>query len=113
MDLKPTDVIGRDLVIKGEIHGDEDLIVEGRVQGNISLKKHLIIERTGVIDADIQMENITVKGEMNGNMKASDKVEIMADARVNGDIKSPRVVIEDGAKFRGVVDMEVHLPDNI
>jgi cytoskeletal protein CcmA (bactofilin family) len=104
-DMDTAGVIGRGLFIKGELHGEEDLIIEGRVEGEISLKKHLVIEQTGIILADIQTENITIKGEMRGNMSATDKVEIHASARVVGDIIAPRVVIEDGAKFKGHIEM--------
>ncbi len=104
-DMDTAGVIGRGLFIKGELHGEEDLIIEGRVEGEISLKKHLVIEQTGVILADIQTENITIKGEMRGNMAATDKVEIHASAHVVGDIIAPRVVIEDGAKFKGHIEM--------
>ena len=113
MALKPTDIIGKAIVIKGELQGEEDLIIEGRVEGIIALKKHLIIEKTGVIHADVQMESITVKGEVNGNIVATNRVEITADAKVTSDIKSPRVVIEDGAKFKGAIEMDVKLPDNL
>ncbi len=106
-------VIGKGIVIKGELHGEEDLVIEGRVEGSIALKKHLIVETTGVVMADVQTENITIKGEMNGNMVASDKVEITAEARVIGDIKAPRVVIDDGARYRGNVEMAVDLPGGI
>ena len=98
-------VIGRGLFIKGELHGEEDLIIEGRVEGVITLKSHLIIETTGVILADIHTENITIKGEMRGNMMATDKVTIFADAKVTGDITAPRVLIEDGAQFKGHIEM--------
>src|SRR3990172_3800692 len=104
-DMDTAGGIGRGLLIKGELHGEEDLIIEGRVEGEISLKKHLVIESTGVILADIQTENITIKGEMRGNMIASEKVEILANARVVGDIRAPRVVIEDGAHFKGHIEM--------
>ena len=106
-------VIGKGIVIKGELHGEEDLVIEGRVEGSIALKKHLIVETTGVVMADVQTENITIKGEMNGNMVASDKVEITAEARVIGDIKAPRVVIDDGARYRGNVEMAVEIPGGI
>ena len=106
-------VIGKGIVIKGELHGEEDLVIEGRVEGSIALRKHLIVETTGVVMADVQTENITIKGEMNGNMVASDKVEITAEARVIGDIKAPRVVIDDGARYRGNVEMAVELPGGI
>jgi len=101
----PAGIIARGLFIKGELHGEDDLIIEGRVEGEITLKKHLIIESTGVILADIQTENITIKGELRGNMLATNKVAIFADARVTGDIIAPRVVIEDGAQFRGHIEM--------
>jgi cytoskeletal protein CcmA (bactofilin family) len=104
-DMDTAGVIGRGLFIKGELRGEEDLIIEGRVEGEISLKKHLVIETTGIILADIQTEDITIKGEMRGNMNASDKVEIHSAARVVGDIVAPRVVIEDGAKFKGHIEM--------
>jgi len=106
-------IIGKGIVIKGELHGEEDLIIEGRVEGSIALRKHLIVETTGVVMADVQTENITIKGEMNGNMVAADKVEIAADAKVIGDIKAPRVVIDDGARYRGNVEMVVELPSDI
>lgn len=106
-------IIGKGIEIKGELKGEEDLVIEGRVEGNIALKKHLIVETSGVIVADVQTENITVRGEMNGNMVAGDKVEISATAKVIGDIKAPRIVIEDGARFRGNIEMEVELPPGI
>ncbi len=98
-------VIGQGLHIRGELHGEEDLIIEGRVEGEITLKKKLTIESTGVVLADIQTENIVIKGEMRGNMTASEKVEIHTDAKVVGDIKAPRVVLEDGALFKGHIEM--------
>jgi len=104
-DMDTAGVIGRGLFIKGELHGEEDLIIEGRVEGEITLKKHLVIESTGIILADIQTENITIKGEMRGNMNATDKVEIHKSGSVVGDIIAPRVVIEDGAKFKGHIEM--------
>jgi cytoskeletal protein CcmA (bactofilin family) len=106
-------VIGRGLFIKGELHGEENLVIEGRVEGVITLKKHLVIERTGVILADVNTENITIKGEVRGNLTAAQKVEVHADARVIGDITAPRVVIADGATFKGHIEMsgEGKLPE--
>jgi cytoskeletal protein CcmA (bactofilin family) len=107
-------LIGKAIRIKGELHGAEDLIIEGKVEGTIALtKNHLILERSAVITAHVDVENVTIKGSMNGNTQASNKVEITADARVIGDIKAPRIVMEEGAKFRGTVDMEVKLPPGV
>src|SRR5689334_19435903 len=102
---RPPGVIAPGLFLRGELRGEDDLIIEGRVEGEISLKRHLILETTGVIVADVQTENITIKGEMRGNMTASDKVEIHQSARVVGNISAPRVVIAEGARFKGHIDM--------
>jgi cytoskeletal protein CcmA (bactofilin family) len=106
-------IIGKGIVIKGELTGEQDLIIEGRVEGSIALKKHLIVENTGVVLADLETENITIKGEMNGNMVASDMVEIADTAKVVGDIQAPRVIISDGARFRGSIDMDVDIPKEL
>src|SRR5687767_3580698 len=101
-------LIGKAIRIKGELHGEEDLVIEGRVEGTIALKQnHLTLERSAVINANIEVKNVTIIGEVYGNTVASDRVEIRADALVEGDIKSPRLVMQDGARFRGAVDMNV------
>ena len=107
-------LIGKAIRIKGELHGEEDLVIEGKVEGTIALKKnHLILERSAVITAHVEVQNVTIKGSMNGNTSASNKVEITADAKVIGDIKAPRITMEEGAKFRGMVDMDVKLPPGL
>ena len=104
-------LIGKAIRIKGKLRGREDLIIEGRVDGNIALEEHhLFVEPSAVLQANAQVNNITIKGEMHGNTDASDKVEIKASAKIIGDIKTPRLVITSGARFRGNVDMEVKLP---
>jgi cytoskeletal protein CcmA (bactofilin family) len=106
-------IIGKGIVIKGSLTGGGDLLVEGRVEGQINLKNHLTIEQTGRVQADIRAEELTINGEASGNIDASGKVLISASAKVAGDIKAPRVVIEDGAVFNGSIEMEVQLPDDI
>lgn len=106
--------LGKAIRIKGEVIGEEDLVIEGQVEGTISLRQnHLTLERSAVINAHVEVQNITIKGEMVGNTSASDKVEITAEAKVMGDIKSPRLVMEDGARFRGAVEMDVKLPQGL
>jgi cytoskeletal protein CcmA (bactofilin family) len=102
---RPAGVIAPGLFLKGELRGEDDLIIEGRVEGEITLKKHLTVESTGVIVADVTTQNITIKGEMRGNMTAVDKVEIHQGAKVVGNITAPRVVISEGARFKGHIDM--------
>lgn len=100
-------VIGSSIVIDGEINGDEDLVVQGTVKGRISLKESLYVENSGVVEADIETKNVEISGSVIGNIRASDKVEIKSDGRMVGDIKSPRILIADGASFKGNVDMDV------
>ena len=106
--------LGKAIRIKGEVHGEEDLVIEGRVEGTIALRdNHLTLERSALVEAHVEVKNVTIKGEMYGNTLASDKVEITSEAKVKGDVKAPRVVMQEGAKFRGAVDMEVPLPEGL
>ncbi len=99
-------VIGRSIVIDGEITGDEDLVIQGTVKGKIALKEGLFVENSGVVEADIETQNVVISGAVTGNIRASERVEIKADGRMVGDIKSPRILIADGAVFKGNVDMD-------
>ncbi|MDY0003346.1 MAG: polymer-forming cytoskeletal protein [Polyangia bacterium] len=106
-------VIGRAITIRGKLSGGEDLLVEGRIEGTINLKNHLSIEETGVVEADIEVQDLTVRGEMKGDITAAQSVSVAANARVVGNIRAPRVIIEDGARFRGHIDMDVKLPPGV
>ena len=100
-------VIRSSIVIDGEISGDEDLVIQGTVKGKISLRESLFVEGSGVVEADIETQNVEIAGRVTGNIQASDKVELKADCRVVGDVKAPRILIADGASFKGNVDMDV------
>ncbi len=100
-------VIGSTIVIDGEISGGEDLVIHGTVKGKIALKESLIVAGSGVVEADIETQNVEVAGQVTGNIAATDRVELKSDCRVVGDIKAPRILIADGASFKGNVDMEV------
>lgn len=106
-------IIGKGITIKGSLTGGGDLVIEGRVEGQIALKNHLTIENTGTVQADIKAEELTINGQASGNIEASSRVAINNSAKVAGDIKAPRVVIEDGAVFNGSIEMDVKLPDDI
>jgi cytoskeletal protein CcmA (bactofilin family) len=98
--------IGQTIFIKGELTGTEDLTIEGRVEGKIELKDHnLTIGPNGKIKADVYAKSIIITGEVLGNAYASEKVEITNSGVLQGDITSPRIVIADGAQFKGSVDM--------
>ena len=98
-------IIGNTIVIDGEINGEEDLVIRGTVKGKIALKESLFVENSGNVEADIETRNVEVSGTVTGNIVASDKVEIKADGHMVGDIKAPRILIADGANFKGNVDM--------
>jgi cytoskeletal protein CcmA (bactofilin family) len=106
-------IIGKGIIIKGSLTGGGDLIVEGRVEGQIALKNHLTIESSAKVQADIRADELTINGEASGNIDAGTRVAINNSAKVAGDIKAPRVVIEDGAVFNGSIEMDVTLPDDL
>ena len=99
--------------VRGQISGKQDLIVEGRVEGRVGLESHLIIEESGTVEADMDVNQVTIKGEARGDVVAARSAVLQATARMAGKIRSPQVVIEDGAKFSGTIEMEVELPAGI
>ena len=99
--------IGQSIHIKGELTGSEDLTIEGKVEGKVFLKDHnLTVGANGKIVAEIQAKTVMVLGEVTGNITADDKVEVAATGTMRGDIQAPRVVLADGAKFKGAIDMD-------
>ncbi|MCA3016597.1 MAG: polymer-forming cytoskeletal protein [Myxococcaceae bacterium] len=98
-------VIGPSILISGKLTGDEDLTVRGRVEGELNLSKTLIIETSGVVKANVSVRNAIVSGVVVGNVVATESVELTREGRMVGDIRSPRVIIVDGASFRGRIDM--------
>lgn len=98
--------IGKSVSIKGELTGDEDLTIEGRVEGQIKLKDHsLVIGPHGAIHGEISAKNLTVNGSVVGNISAEQLVEIKSSGSVVGDIESSRISIADGGHFKGSVDL--------
>ena len=100
-------VIGASLDLQGELSGDEDLLIEGRVQGRIQLAQHAVtIGAKGRVSAGVHARLISIEGEVDGNLVAEEMIVLKKSARVRGDLVAPRVVIEDGARFKGTIDME-------
>ena len=98
-------VIGPETRISGDIRGEEDLVVRGRVEGKVSLTQTLTVEAGGIVQADVEVKTLIVTGVLVGNIVASESVRLTDKARVIGDITSPRVLMESGAAFRGRIDM--------
>jgi cytoskeletal protein CcmA (bactofilin family) len=99
--------LGSTIVVKGEISSDEDLQIDGKVEGNISLRGHrLTVGRTANLNSEITAREVIVYGNASGNLRARDRVEIKRDGQVIGDITTARISIEDGAYFKGHIEIE-------
>lgn len=98
--------IGRSIRIRGDVTGDEDLLIHGTIEGSVTLAAHtLTVGPEGDLRANVRARIVKVKGRVRGDLVAEEQVVLQASARVQGDISAPRVVLEDGARFRGEIDM--------
>src|SRR5262247_2233416 len=99
--------IGKSIVINGELSGSEDLTIEGRVDGKIELRDHVLtVGSNGRIKATVSAKAIVVLGQVTGNLNATEKVDIKETGSVEGDVVAPRVAIADGSHFKGSIDMQ-------
>jgi cytoskeletal protein CcmA (bactofilin family) len=99
--------IGKSVVIKGELSGSEDLYVDGEVEGTIQLQgNNLVIGPNGHVHADVNAKAAVIQGKLEGNIRASDRVELRKSAVIVGDIVTQRIAIEDGAYFKGKVEIQ-------
>ncbi len=98
--------IGKSVIVKGQIFGREDLYIDGEVDGAVEMPEHrLTIGPNGKVQAGIKAREVVVLGTVHGNVETGDKIEIRKDAKLVGDIKTMRIVIEDGAYFKGSIDI--------
>lgn len=106
--------IGSGARVRGRIHGDGDLVVEGRVDGDVALHGDLTISEGAAVSSEaIEAHGVTIAGALEGDVTASGAVRIVATARVRGNIRGTPVVIEDGARFSGRLDSEFELPSEL
>jgi cytoskeletal protein CcmA (bactofilin family) len=100
-------LIGKSVVIKGELSGSEDLYLDGQVEGSIELRDHsLTVGPNGVVKANVSAKGVIVQGKLEGSIIASDKVELRQSAVVTGDLATQRIAIEEGAFLKGKVDVQ-------
>ena len=98
--------IGRSLQITGELTGNEDITVDGRVDGKVSLQNHsLTVGEHGHIKGEVHAKSVVVVGEVVGNITADQRIEVAVTGLVEGDICAPRVILAEGARFKGNIDM--------
>jgi cytoskeletal protein CcmA (bactofilin family) len=106
-------VIGPSIHIDGDVRGEEDLLIEGEVNGTVQLKNNsLTIGPQGKVRADVYAHTIYVDGFLEGDLYGSERVHIRKSAQVRGNVTSPRVSLEDGAKFRGSIEMDPQAVQN-
>ena len=99
--------IGKSVIIRGELSGSEDLFLDGEVEGSIELKGHaLTIGPNGKIRANVNAQEVVIHGRVDGNIRGADRVELKKSAVLAGDIVTHRIMIEDGAFFKGAVDIQ-------
>jgi cytoskeletal protein CcmA (bactofilin family) len=100
-----TSVIGPKVKIQGELSADEDVVIEGRVEGEISVTQSLKIGSGAQVNAEVKAQSVVIAGRVVGNVTATDRVELLASGTLEGNIRAPKIVIAEGAQFRGSVDM--------
>ena len=99
-------VLGKSVIVKGQIFSREDLTIDGEVEGTVELQEHrLTVGPNGKVIAGIKAREVVVLGTIHGNVETTDKIDIRKDAKLVGDIKTARIVIEDGAYFKGSIDI--------
>jgi cytoskeletal protein CcmA (bactofilin family) len=103
--------IGRSITIRGDVTGDEDLYIQGRIEGTVDLKQHSVtVGPEGRVKANIKGRMVTIEGEVDGDVRGQEQVALRSASKVTGDITAPRVVLEDGATFLGSIDMSGKAP---
>ena len=99
--------IGKSVIIKGDLSGSEDLTIEGQVEGKIELRQNMLtIGPNGKIKAAVFAKAVVIQGEVQGDITASERIDIRDAGSVDGDLSAPRIAIADGAHFRGSIDMQ-------
>jgi cytoskeletal protein CcmA (bactofilin family) len=100
-------IIGHGLTIEGEITSEDEVMVSGTVRGRLSSEGAITIDAGAVVEADVSAGSLSVGGSIIGNVAASDRVDLLTGGRLVGDVKTARITIQDGASFKGNVDMDV------
>jgi cytoskeletal protein CcmA (bactofilin family) len=103
-------VIGSRVRIQGELSGDEDILLDGRVDGRVAVTKALRVGASGHVNADVSGRTIAIAGRVVGNVTATERVELLPTAYVEGNIRAPKIVISEGAQFKGSVEMGAEAP---
>lgn len=98
-------VIGTKTTIKGDLVGDEDVVIDGHVEGQIRISRDLRIGQSGSVKASVEAQSVVISGELIGDCTATNRIEIQASGKLTGNIRAPKIVIAEGAMFKGNSDM--------
>lgn len=99
--------IGKSLRVKGDVEGDEDTVIEGRVEGRVSLKNHhLTVGANGEVQGEVSGKQVTIVGRVTGNVIASERIEVRETGQINGDVICPRLLVTEGALINGAITMK-------
>ena len=101
----PPTVIGPKARFVGEISGDEDILVQGRLEGNVSVQRRVTVAAAGEVKGDVHARSVVVGGRVHGEIRADEKAELLASASVQGNVSAPKVIIAEGAQLQGNVAM--------
>ncbi len=100
-------IVGPSILIQGDMTGDEDLVVQGRIEGSITLKKNLVtVGKDGRVNATVIAKTIRVEGTVEGELRGKEQIIVTRTGSVHGNMVAPRVTLEDGCRFKGAIDME-------
>jgi cytoskeletal protein CcmA (bactofilin family) len=102
--------IGTSMIIKGQIHSVEEMYIDGEVEGKLDLQQRLTIGPRGQVRADIKAREVVILGNVRGNVEVSDKITIQKNGSLIGDVKTAGIVIDDGAYFKGSIDIARSTP---
>jgi cytoskeletal protein CcmA (bactofilin family) len=103
--------IGTGVAVNGRLTGDQDVTVEGRVEGTVALDSHMTVAEEGTVVAELEVDALTIEGTLDGDVVARETVQLRSGSQVTGNIRAPRINIEEGALFKGNIDMDVEMPE--
>jgi len=103
---KGSSTLSPDLQFNGDIRGNDDVIVEGSIEGQIDVKGHVTVNPSGVVRAELRARRVFISGKVYGNVSGEESVELHPSGHLEGNIQSPKVIIHEGAQFKGSVDMK-------
>ena len=99
--------IGKSISIKGDVLGEEDTVIEGRVEGRIELKNHhLTIGANGDVQGEVSAKQVTIVGRVSGNVVATERIELRDSGRLEGDLTTPRLLVQEGSQMNGKISMK-------